>query len=176
MNLKLSSKPKRNYQFMQFILDLFALFILYLIVIGIIDDIYKVFEYNRNVLRANEALHGNPYPLIIWGVIAVAIYIAGIILPFTFKAKTKYTQKQYDMWVYCVLLIRILSFIMLIFIMGIHLDLIMRIPDSVLNTRTLFEIVGCAVLITVLVRFTKIRIRAAEPKQPEEKPREIVEG
>jgi hypothetical protein len=175
--LILTSRPKRNYQFVQFLLDFFALFMLYLIVMGIIHDINAVFEYNRDVLRANDSLHGNPYPLITWGVIAVMIYAAGIILPFVIRNKTKLNQKQYDMLIYAVLLVRILGFVLIIFMMAIHLDLIMRKPNSLLNAQTLFEVIGCAVLIAVLVRFTQIRIKAAEPKEEEEeiKPREIVE-
>ena len=174
--LKLTSRPKRNYQFLQFILDIFALFMLYLIVRGIVEDIYAVFERNQNVFRANEELHGNPYPLIVWAVVALLVYIAGIVLPFVYKNRTKYTQKQYDIWVYGVLLTRVLVYVLILFVTAIHLDVILRKPDSIFNLQVLYEVVGCAVLIAGIVRFTQIRIRAAEPKTEKEKPREIVEG
>jgi hypothetical protein len=176
-DLKLTSKPKRNYQFVQFLLDLFALLMLYLVIASIIYDIGEILEYNKKYMPASDELHGNPYPLIVWGVFAVLVYIAGIVLPFVYRARTRLTQKQFDMWVYAVLLIRILAYVMLFFIMGVHFDLIMRRPDSVISSQTIFEILGSAVLIIVLVRFTQIRIRAAEPESETaaDTPRQIME-
>jgi hypothetical protein len=170
---------RRNYQFVQFLVDLFGLFLLYLVVMAIIDDTFKLLRFN-NLIRATcggerigcecvttgvceltEAAKANPYPLIVWGVLALLIFVAGIVLPLVYKKRTKLNQKQYDMWVYAVLLIRILLLITVFEFMTIHLKFITRQPDGIFSLNILMN----AVLIAILVRFTQFRIRKAETKK-----------
>jgi uncharacterized membrane protein len=170
-DLKLSSKPKRNYQFVQFLLDFFGVCQLFLVAVSIIDSIDKSLEFNRQAVKLHGEQVGqlNPYPLIVWGIVAVLVYAAGIIIPFIFKNKTRYNQKQYDMWVYAMLLIRVLAIVMVTYLVGIHHDFLIRRFGDILSFQTLFRVMGSAILVAVLVRFTKIRIDAAEPKTQEKK-------
>jgi uncharacterized membrane protein len=156
------TKIRRNYQFVQFLMDLLGLFVLYILITAIIDDIAKIHAVINSYIRAEgaEELIANPYPLIVWGVIGTLIYAAGIVMPLVFKRKTRLNQKQYDMWVYSVLCLRILALILVFNFMGIHFSVIMKSPNF-------FEpaILMTAILFAIIVRFTQIRIRAAEPKK-----------
>jgi len=101
-NLKLTTKPKRNYQFVQFLLDGFALFQIYLIAACIIDIFHKIHIFNEEVILASyhgveDMLKINPNSVIIWGVLAVIVFLFATILPLVFVRKTKYTQKQFNM-------------------------------------------------------------------------------
>ena len=164
-----SSRPKRNYQFIQFILDLFALFLLYILIAGTVDAVGNILMFNREVLRATDEFNMNPYPLIVWSVLGLLVYVSGFVIPLIYKNKSKLNQRQYDMWVYAVLLIRIVVIVQITCLLGVHKDIIMRVPNSVFNMQTLFEISSGAVLIAILVRFTQIRIRAAATKSKEKK-------
>jgi hypothetical protein len=150
----------------QFLLDLFALFLLYLIISVTISTIGDVFEFNRQFVAGDE-LAANPYPLIVWSVAGLLVFAAGVVMPLVFRHMTKMRQKQYDMWVYAVLLIRILGFMTLFELMGIHLNVIMKQPESLFNLTLLMNLV----LIVFIVRFTKIRIKAAEPAESHKKRR-----
>ncbi|MCL2036146.1 MAG: hypothetical protein FWG83_02010 [Oscillospiraceae bacterium] len=156
--LKLTAKPKRNYQFVQFLLDFLALFLLYVLVSTIVSEIGHDLALNREI-KADESIHVNPYPIIIWAVAGLLIFIAGIVLPFIFRKRTKLNQNQYNIWVYSVLLIRILLIMTLYEFLGKHLSFISlrHEPEGIFS----FSIVATAVVISILVKFTKIRIRAA---------------
>jgi uncharacterized membrane protein len=164
-------KLKRNYQFVQCLLDFFALFVLYLFYAAITDAIEKILSFNRQITAEGaELIHANPYPIIIWGVLAFMVFAAGVALPFIFKNKTKLDQRQFDMWVYGVYLIRVLVLISILEIMGKHLNIIMHARESLFS----FQITASVVLIVFLVKFTQLRIRAAQPKS-DDKPRSIIE-
>ena len=68
-------KIKRNYQFVQFLLDLFGLFLLYPIIMSVVEAIGKLLNDNRIAVERHGPDVGqlNPYPLIIWGVLALLI-------------------------------------------------------------------------------------------------------
>jgi uncharacterized membrane protein len=126
-------------------------------------------EGNSEVMQWTQR---NPYPLIVWGVGALLVFIAGFVLPFIYKNKTKLRQIQFDMWVYAVYLIRILVLMVLYDLMGKHFNYIhlMMMPENLFS----FQLFGSIVLIAILIRFTQIRIKAAQPKEIEKK-RTIVE-
>lgn len=155
-------KVRRNYQFMQFLVDLFGGFILYLIVTRVIGEIvYTVPNYNAQFrAQGGEVLKVSAYPLIVWVVVAALIFVAGIVLPLVFAKRTTLTQKQYDMWVYGVLCVRTIAMMAMSNFIVIHLSVIMRDPQYF----DLYILIH-AVLIAIIVRFTQIRIRAAEPKK-----------
>ena len=171
----LSDKPKRNYQFVQFLLDFFALLLLYINISVPISEIGFDLAFNANVVvaRGAEEVLRNPYLILIWSAAAVLIFAAGIIMPLVFRRKTKLNQKQYDMWVYAVMLVRILAMIIVFEIMAKHLSYIsLRYPTEGVVS---FKILSSLVLIAILVRFTQIRIKAAEPKKTEEPKRAFTE-
>jgi uncharacterized membrane protein len=155
---------KRNYQFVQFLLDIFGVFLLYLVTIAIVEDIVRILRFNEQIRvegAIGEAAKANPYPLIVWGVLALLIYVAGIVLPLIYVRKTRFSQKQFDMWVYAVLLIRVLALITVFELMAKHIGYIMRAPESLFSLTILMNVV----LIAILVRFTQFRIRKAEPQK-----------
>ena len=166
-------KVKRNYQFVQFLLDFFAMFQMYLIAVCIIDAFDKMKIFNEAVIRAagGEVAEANPEPLIIWAVLSLVVFVAALILPFVFAKRTKFNQRQFNMWVYAVYLIRILALLVVFFGLHIHISYITHNPKSLLD----FSVLATIVFAIVIVKFTQIRIRAAEPQKQETKKREIVE-
>jgi uncharacterized membrane protein len=150
-------KDKRNYQFVQFLLDVFGVFTLYLVAISVITGISETIEHPVN--RQGMVIR-NPYTFIVWGGVGLIIYLAGIIVPIVFAKRTKLNQKQFDMWVYAVLLVRMLVMFSLFNFMSIHISFIMRNPQ-VFDPYILLN----AVLIAIIIRFTQFRIRKAEPKK-----------
>ena len=172
-------KIKRNYQFMQFLLDFFGLFLLYLLIASIGDAFLRTKTFNETAILApgGEAAKADPMPLILWGILAVLAYLAAIVLPLVFKRRinrnrTKpYNQVQYDMWVYGVLLIRLLVLVTLLELCGKHLNYIIHRPETPFS----FQVLANAILIYLLIRFTRLRIKKAAPKKPEAPPRNIVE-
>jgi hypothetical protein len=157
-------------------MDLLGLFILYIIIRLIFDDVIAILEFNQQIRLGGglaESARANPYPLFVWGGVAVLFYVAGIVLPLAavmirpssrlstcFAFVSRYNQKQYDMWVYAVLCVRVLLMISIFNFMGIHLSFIVRNPE-------IFDpfILMNAILIAIIVRFTQFRIRKAEPKK-----------
>jgi len=161
--MKNETKLKRNYRFMQFLLDLFGAFQLYLVISAIVDDISRIHNtFNAQIRVANEhaeQILAVPEPLIAWGVIGLLVYLAGIIMPLIYVRKSRLNQKQFDMWVYGALAIRMLVFMIVYNLMTLHLNFIMRAP---LDFR--LELLMHIVLIVIIVRFTQFRIRKAQPK------------
>ncbi|MCL1881742.1 MAG: hypothetical protein FWF76_06145 [Oscillospiraceae bacterium] len=159
-NASTDTKTKRNYQFVQFLLDLFGLFMLYLVIMAIIDDIVQIYSFNEQIRITEHAdrITANPYPMIVWGVLALLIYVAGIVLPLIYAKKTELNQRQFDIWVYAVLLIRILAFVSIFELMSIHLSFIMRNPEFRIHALMHFVLMG------IIITFTRIRIRAAATK------------
>ena len=163
---------KRNYQFLQFLLDLFSLFMVYLILACVLDVFKLANAINTDMIRASggEAAKVVPTPIVIWGILALVVLACGVILPFWFIKRTKLNQKQFNMWVYAVYLVRILSLLIVFYGLDIHASFIVREPKSVID----FSVITSFVLIAILIKVTQIRIRAAEPKKLQEK-REFVE-
>ncbi|MCL2071421.1 MAG: hypothetical protein FWH07_04200 [Oscillospiraceae bacterium] len=153
---------KRNYQFVQFLLDFFALFEIYIIAVCIID-IFAAVKFNSGLIRAEggEVIQMYPNPVIIWGILAVIVFLVAFILPFLYCKRTKLNQKQYDMWVYAVYLIRILALLIVFYMLEIHASFIKYNPRSIFD----LGILTSAVLIAIIVRFTQIRIKTAETKK-----------
>ena len=170
--LILTTKPKRNYQFVQFLLDLFSLFLLYLHISVTISSIAAIAEFNRKMIaNGAEFIKINPYPIIIWAAIALLVFITGMILPLIFKTKTKMNQKQFDMWVYAVMLIRLLVLIVLFDFHEKHLEFIVQQSKNLFS----FSVIATIILTVIIIKFTQIRIKAAKPKQQETKKRVITE-
>ena len=146
---------------MQLLLDIFGAFLLYLVTIAVVEDIGRILRFNEQIRVEGELarqIAANPYPLIVWAVIGGLIYLGGIILPLIFAKRTKLNQKQFDIWVYGVLAVRMLALIAVFEFMSLHLSFIMRSPDF--RLQSLMHLV----LIAILVRFTQFRIRKAQPK------------
>jgi len=162
-------KIKRNYRPLQVFLDFFALFLLYVFFYSFIRGfIIEVLNYNYYIKAAGaEHLRLNPYPVIVWAVIAVIVCAVSAVLPFVFAKRTKFSQKQYDLWVYAVLLIRIVLLVMLMSLMGEHMHKIYEPVES----NPLSVLIG-AVLIIIIVRITVHRIKLLTPAK---KRRGIVE-
>ncbi|MCL2634411.1 MAG: hypothetical protein FWD34_07870 [Oscillospiraceae bacterium] len=165
-------KLKRNYQIVQFLLDCFSAVQLYLLVRSIIEFIIAVTLFNVTSVKVvgGEVAYAEPYPIITWGILGIIVYLASIILPLIFKIKTKFSQKQFNMWVYAVLLIRIPVLLMLTEITGKHASYILRNPESIFS----FQIIADIFLIIIIIIFTRHRIKAAKPVKKTNK-REIVE-
>jgi uncharacterized membrane protein len=168
--LKLTTKPKRNYQFVQILLDFFALAQLYLIVACIVDVFEQLQYFNKMAQTINEQFNINPLPIIVWGVLAGLVFTATIITPLIYKNKTKLNQKQFDIWVYAVYLIRVLLLLIIFYLLDTHFNILIKEATNIFSVQILLSVV----LIVIIIRFTQIRIRAAQPKT-EEKTREIVE-
>jgi hypothetical protein len=166
-------KIKRNYQFIQFLLDGFALFQLYLIAACIADIFKRIRVINEAMVRVpgSEAVKMNPNPVVIWGILSAIIFVGCIILPFVTARKTKMNQKQHDYFIYGVYLIRVLALLIIFYALDIHLSFVTYSPKSLFS----IQILATAVLIVIIIRFTQIRIKSAAAPKEEPKPREIVE-
>jgi len=149
----------RNYRPLQVFLDLFAVFLLYVFFYSFIRGFFRdVAAFNAIITASgSEKLRINPYPVVIWAGLAVILCIATFILPFIFVKKTDYSQKQYDIWVYAVQLIRITGLVTLMCIMGEHMHILYK-PVESNPTSVLMGII----MIIIIVRFTKHRIRLLE--------------
>jgi hypothetical protein len=133
--------------------------------------IIAVNDFNAKIVADNaEEIRVNPYPVIVWGVLALAVFAAGIVLPFAFRKVTKLSQKQYDLWVFGVLLVRILVLVGLLNLMGEHMHVIHPMAGS--NPLSLLT---NAALTVIAVLFTKYRIKLLEPKKEKKPPRDILE-
>jgi uncharacterized membrane protein len=166
---------RRNYRFVQFLLDLFSLFLVYSHISITVSEIALDLA-NNSLIRAEglELIQVNPYPIIIWAVVAFLIFAAGIVLPFLFKSRTQLTQKQYDMWVYAVSLIRILALLIVFEIAVKHLKFISLRYEA--ESLFSFRFLTAGVLIAFLVRFTQVRIKLAAPKETEKEKRTITDN
>ncbi|MCL1904194.1 MAG: hypothetical protein FWF94_07240 [Oscillospiraceae bacterium] len=164
---------RRKYSFVQFLLELFSLFQLFLTAVCIIDVFIKAAQANSAFVKAaeGEMLKARFEPVIIWGVLSLIVFVSAIVLPFIFAKKTMMNQRQYNYWVYCVYLIRVLVLLMIFYILEMHVNFLIRTPQSLFN----FGIITTAVLTVIIVKFTQIRIKAAQTKEIKEE-REITEG
>lgn len=158
---------KRNYRFLQFLMELFALFQLYIMFACIID----IFNLTNQINAAFEKHGGgeiatlNPVPSVIWGVLSVIVFAAAVVLPFLYARKTKLNQKQFDMWVYAVYMLRVVILLILFYMLDIHARFIRHETVELSNIIDI-GILTSVVLAVIIVRFTQIRIKkAAEPEK-----------
>jgi len=161
---------KRHYTPIQIGLDLFSLFLLYVFFYSQIRGFISTVLYFNTSIKADgaEKLQANPYPIIIWAGIALVVCVITFIAPFVFAKKTKLTQKQYDLWVNAVLLIRAAALVVLMNLMAEHMHVIC---PSLVKSNPLSVLIG-VVLIIIIVRITKHRIKLLTP---EKKRRRITE-
>lgn len=153
-------KIKRNYRPLQIALDIFALLLAYVFFFSFIRSFFReVADYN-GIIRAagGERLQINPYPVLIWAVLAAVVCAVTAAAPFIFAKKTKLSQKQYDIWVYGVLLIRAVALVVLMNLMCEHMHVIYKPVES--NPTSV--LIG-VVLIIIIVRITKSRIKLLAP-------------
>jgi len=152
-------KIRRNYRPLQIVLDVFALFLLYLFFYSFIRSFLADVAYFNSKNYATEGRLFNPDPVKIWAVPAVLVFAAPFVLPFVYAKKTALSQKQYDLWVYAVMLIRLDLLVTLMCVMGEHMHILC--PPAA-ESNPVSVLIG-VVLFIIILRIMKRKIDRLEP-------------
>lgn len=176
-------KLKRNYKFLQFALDLGSLYQLYLIASFIIDVYVRAAVINDYAVATDDKLVF-PEMFVLYGVVAGVVFLYMTLMPLMFLhryntnlvapkipkiyrgdqplfPRKKWTQLQFDIWVYGVYMTRTLLLMTIFYLLDFRYQKMFEQSESLVSTQVLLNIL----LIIVIVRFTGARIKAAEPKK-----------
>ncbi len=178
-------KVKRNYQLIQMVVDAFSVLILIVIFQCLITFREALEQFNQqDILAYNPEVSSEHLrtwlPTIVWGVLAIVFVGVSIFftfknrkLPKKYKINAKNAQKYSDIIITAITCIRIPVLLAIFDILYIHQQRILNSQASLFSLQVILD----AVLVAIIICFSRHRIRAIEPKEDEnEKSHTIIQG